>query len=122
MTADDHSFIQEIRLVSSGDNLIDYVVGAYYQREVGASLITQFIPGLQDYLNYIGQPNLQPMAMRRLFTTGTPSSRIAPYSPRSPHILRTSGRSPADCVFSSRPSRRTPRLIYRCAEPAVRAI
>jgi iron complex outermembrane recepter protein len=52
-----HSFIQELRLVSSGENRVDYVVGAYFQRQIGLTQTTQFFPGIQQYLDYIGQPN-----------------------------------------------------------------
>lgn len=54
---DDHSFIQEVRLVSDGRNRLDYVVGAYYQREGGSVQFHQYIPGLLEYLAYSGQPN-----------------------------------------------------------------
>lgn len=53
----DHSFIQEVRLVSKGKHRFDYVVGAYYQREVGSVQFHQYIPGLTEYLAYSGQPN-----------------------------------------------------------------
>ena len=53
----DHAFIQELRLVSSGDNRFDYVVGAFYQRQIGSVQFHQYIPGILDYLAYSGQPN-----------------------------------------------------------------
>jgi iron complex outermembrane recepter protein len=53
----DHSFIQELRLVSDGRNRFDYVVGGYYQREGGSVQFHQYIPGLIEYLDYSGQPN-----------------------------------------------------------------
>jgi iron complex outermembrane recepter protein len=56
----DHSFIQEIRLVSGGRNRFDYVVGGYYQREGGAVQFHQYIPGLVEYLAYSDQPNPWP--------------------------------------------------------------
>jgi iron complex outermembrane receptor protein len=55
--ANDHAFIQEIRLVSSGKNRFDYVVGAFYEKQVGAVQFQQYMPGVQDYLTYIGQTN-----------------------------------------------------------------
>jgi len=52
------SFIQEVRVVSNGaDNLIDYVGGLYYENQKNALDIYSTLPGIQDYLNYIGQPN-----------------------------------------------------------------
>ena len=53
----DHAFIQEVRLVSNGQHRLDYVVGAYYQREAGSVQFHQYIPGLLEYLAYSGQPN-----------------------------------------------------------------
>lgn len=53
----DHSFIQEIRLVSNGDNRFDYVVGAFYQDQAASVQFHQYIPGISDYLAYSGQPN-----------------------------------------------------------------
>jgi outer membrane receptor protein involved in Fe transport len=53
----DHAFIQEVRLVSNGQHLFDYVVGAYYQREAGSVQFHQYIPGLLEYLAYSEQPN-----------------------------------------------------------------
>ena len=55
--ANDHAVIQELRLVSSGDNRFDYVVGAFYERELGSVQFHQYMPGIQDYLAYSGQPN-----------------------------------------------------------------
>jgi iron complex outermembrane recepter protein len=54
---DDRSFIQELRLVSNGKNRFDYVAGLYYQREIGRADSHQYLPGIQQYLSYIGQPN-----------------------------------------------------------------
>ena len=53
----DHAFIQEVRLVSKGRHRFDYVIGAYYQREGGSVQFHQYIPGINDYLTYSGQPN-----------------------------------------------------------------
>jgi iron complex outermembrane recepter protein len=55
--ASDESFIQEMRLVSAGVNRFDYVVGAYYQREVGNSGWQQYMPGIAAYNAAIGTPN-----------------------------------------------------------------
>ena len=52
------SFIQEVRLVSNGDNnLLDYVAGLYYEDQKNILNISSTLPGIQDYLKYIGQPN-----------------------------------------------------------------
>jgi iron complex outermembrane receptor protein len=53
----DKSIIQELRLVSNGSHLFDYVAGLYFQHEDGAEYQDQRIPGIVDYLSYIGQPN-----------------------------------------------------------------
>jgi outer membrane receptor protein involved in Fe transport len=55
--ANDHAFIQELRLVSSGQNRFDYVIGAFYERQIGTVQFQQFMPGVKDYLSYSGQPN-----------------------------------------------------------------
>jgi outer membrane receptor protein involved in Fe transport len=55
--ANEHAFIQELRLASEGDNHLDYVVGAYYQREVDENGWNQFMPGIAAYNTSIGQPN-----------------------------------------------------------------
>ena len=55
--ANDHSFIQEVRLVSAGSHRFDYVVGAYYQREVTENGWQQYVPGIYDYEASIGMPN-----------------------------------------------------------------
>jgi len=52
-----NSFIQELRLVSNGKNRFDYVVGAFYQNQKGYVDGHQYMPGIQDYEAYIGQPN-----------------------------------------------------------------
>jgi iron complex outermembrane recepter protein len=56
--AKDHAFIQEVRLVSSGINRFDYVVGAFFEKQRGDVEFHQYMPGIQDYLAYSGQPNL----------------------------------------------------------------
>jgi outer membrane receptor protein involved in Fe transport len=55
--ADDHAFVQEIRLVSAGTHRFDYVIGAYYQRQVAFDGWLQLMPGIAAYNAYIGQPN-----------------------------------------------------------------
>jgi len=52
----EHSFVQEIRLVSSGENRIDYVVGGFFQRDTNHVQFTALYDGLQAYDNQIGQP------------------------------------------------------------------
>jgi outer membrane receptor protein involved in Fe transport len=54
--ASTQSFIQELRLASAGQHTFDYVVGAFYQYEKGDASYAQTVPGLQDYLAFIGQP------------------------------------------------------------------
>ena len=53
----DHAFIQELRLVSNGDNLFDYVAGLYYQRQSGNTHTNQYDPGITAFDAYIGMPN-----------------------------------------------------------------
>ena len=53
----DHSFIQELRLVSNGDHLFDYVVGSYYERESGKTVTNQYDPGITAFNAYIGMPS-----------------------------------------------------------------
>lgn len=53
----DHSFIQELRLVSEGHSRIQYVAGIYYQKESSSVQFHQYIPGIFAYLSYSGQPN-----------------------------------------------------------------
>jgi iron complex outermembrane receptor protein len=55
--AKDHSFIQELRLASAGTNRLDYVVGAYYQREAADNGWNQLMPGIAAYNTSIGQTN-----------------------------------------------------------------
>lgn len=53
----DHSFIQELRLVSEKTKRINYVAGIYYQKESSSVQFHQYIPGIYAYLQYSGQPN-----------------------------------------------------------------
>lgn len=54
----DHSFIQELRLVSNGDqNLFDYVVGLYYERDAGHTHTNQYDPGVTAFNAAIGMPS-----------------------------------------------------------------
>jgi outer membrane receptor protein involved in Fe transport len=55
--ADDHAFIQELRLASAGTNRFDYVVGAYYQREAAKNGWHQLMPGIAAYNTSVGLPN-----------------------------------------------------------------
>ncbi len=57
----DRAFIQELRVVSSGQHMFDYVAGVYYQHELGRELENQFVPGIISYLSYIGQPSASPL-------------------------------------------------------------
>jgi iron complex outermembrane receptor protein len=57
VTSTERSFVQELRLVSSGKNLFDYVVGGFFQKDTIDLLYTQSLHGIQDYDNQIGQPN-----------------------------------------------------------------
>jgi iron complex outermembrane receptor protein len=53
----DKSIVQELRLVSNGVHLLDYVAGLYFQHQDGSEHQDQRIPGIVNYLNYTGQPN-----------------------------------------------------------------
>lgn len=55
--ANDHAFVQELRLASEGNHRFDYVVGAYYQREAAQNGWHQYMPGIFDYNAAIGMPN-----------------------------------------------------------------
>jgi iron complex outermembrane recepter protein len=55
--ADDHSFIQELRLTSAGVHFLDYVVGLYYQREAAANGWDQYMPGIFAYNVANGTPS-----------------------------------------------------------------
>jgi iron complex outermembrane receptor protein len=55
--ADDHSFVQELRLTSAGTHFLDYVVGLYYQREAAANGWNQYIPGIYAYNAATGTPS-----------------------------------------------------------------
>jgi iron complex outermembrane receptor protein len=59
--AKNKSFVQEVRLASSGKNFLDYVVGAFYQRETRHSFLQFFDYGLNAYSDSIGQPGLGDM-------------------------------------------------------------
>lgn len=47
----DKAFIQELRLVSSGTNTFDYVIGAYYENQVVYSAQDSFLKGFQQWWN-----------------------------------------------------------------------
>jgi iron complex outermembrane receptor protein len=53
----DHSFIQELRLVSTPGKLFDYTIGLYYQRQVQTVDLTGALPGITAYDTYISMPN-----------------------------------------------------------------
>lgn len=55
--AQDHAFVQELRLVSTGTKRFDYVVGVYYNRQPADNGWLQLEPGIADYNAYIGKPN-----------------------------------------------------------------
>jgi outer membrane receptor protein involved in Fe transport len=56
----DHSFIEELRLVSNGTHLFDYVLGFYFQREDGTTVTNQYDPGITAFDAYTAQPNQSP--------------------------------------------------------------
>jgi iron complex outermembrane recepter protein len=51
----DRSFVEELRLTSNGKNTLDYVVGAFYQRETRGGNSSEFIYGLSAYDQSLGQ-------------------------------------------------------------------
>ncbi len=53
----DKSFVQELRLTSSGTNFLDYVVGAFYQHETRAAHFTVLDLGQGAFNTSIGQPD-----------------------------------------------------------------
>ncbi len=57
---DDHSFIQELRMVSKQGGRFDYVAGLYYQEQKNHMDMIQVDPGVIAYLAAIGQPNPAP--------------------------------------------------------------
>jgi outer membrane receptor protein involved in Fe transport len=54
----DKSFVQEIRLTSSGKHFLDYVVGAFYQHETRDARFTVQDLGQGEYNVSIGQPDV----------------------------------------------------------------
>jgi iron complex outermembrane receptor protein len=58
--AAEHSFVQELRLVSSGQNRFDYVVGGFFQRDTASAMYTALYDGLQAFDSQIGQPEIPP--------------------------------------------------------------
>lgn len=56
----DHSFIQELRVVSKQGGRFDYVAGLYYQEEKNNMDMHQTDPGVTEYLAYIGEPSTAP--------------------------------------------------------------
>lgn len=57
---DDHSFVQELRMVSKQGGRFDYVVGLYYQEQKNYMNMTQVDPGVIAYLAAIGTPSPAP--------------------------------------------------------------
>ena len=57
---DEKSFVQEMRLVSSGKNTFDYVVGAYFERQTADTTQNQWFPGVQQYYSAIGAVSENP--------------------------------------------------------------
>ncbi len=56
----DQSFIQELRVVSNGKHLIDYVAGLYFQHETTGTIQNQSMPGLQQYYTDVGYASPNP--------------------------------------------------------------
>jgi iron complex outermembrane receptor protein len=54
----DESFVQEVRLVSTWDKPIDYIIGAYYQSEKLNYENISLDPGYTTYANAVGAPGL----------------------------------------------------------------
>ena len=57
---DDHSIVQELRMVSKQGGRFDYVVGLYYQEQKNFMDMTQVDPGVIEYLAATGQPSPAP--------------------------------------------------------------
>ncbi len=57
VSTNEHSFVQELRLVSNGTNTFDYVVGGFFQDQVGQVRFDQYAPGIKDYLAATNQAN-----------------------------------------------------------------
>ncbi len=55
--AEDHAFVQELRLVSKAGHFFDYVLGGYYNRQPAHAGWFQLMPGIAAYNASIGQPN-----------------------------------------------------------------
>lgn len=53
----DHSFVQELRLVSKPGKIFDYVVGMFYQRQAQGVHLTGSLPGITAFDTFTGQPN-----------------------------------------------------------------
>jgi len=59
-TSGARTFIEELRLVSTPGKHFDYVVGAYYEREVQSANMLATEAGINAFLNYTGQPSSSP--------------------------------------------------------------
>ena len=55
--AEDHAFVEELRLVSKAGHFFDYVLGGYYNRQPAHAGWLQLMPGIAAYNAAIGQPN-----------------------------------------------------------------
>lgn len=57
----DKAFVQELRLVSNGKHVLDYVVGVFFERQIGRAVMNQNMPGLQQYYSDVDvtSPNPQ---------------------------------------------------------------
>lgn len=50
---ENESFVQEVRLVSSGDSDISWIIGGYYSKFDGVASSKEFTPGFDDYANNV---------------------------------------------------------------------
>jgi iron complex outermembrane recepter protein len=50
------SYVEEVRLASTGKHFLDYVVGLFYQDQKADAEFFQHIPGIQSFDESIGQP------------------------------------------------------------------
>jgi len=56
----DRAFTQEVRLVSTWQMPIDYVIGGYFNNQAVHSMLLDTIPGINAWYRFIGQPVLNP--------------------------------------------------------------
>ena len=62
------SFVEELRLVSSWDKPIDYVVGGYFERRLGSFTNDLFSPGINAFSSAVGEPSANPQYGDQLST------------------------------------------------------